>query len=578
MATIFLIQATEPGTSNLPGQVILTLLVAAVLAFPVSLALLALYRRAVLRSMGDRADSWAFENEPPESTAPPGQPMQTVPAVSFDHESTAAQGGGAENLYSNLLHRPWRAAAVYAVAGSCYALIMVAAFLEYDLSNLVRSLFVFWIYAWPVVLTINVVAAATRRAKIATASVYFLVFVTLGAIGIARSPALDWGQIAYIWIIINFPVTVLLMAFLNRRIRAVGPLVMAFMVVAVMGSLVATQVPGIDYRLLRLITEIGLALGTDASGIYIGLHLLGFIVFGLVGWLALKWIRNRYERKKVSDQSITLDAIWLLFGVGQSIGPTSSGLGWLLLGPFAFIIYKIIAWVGFQLLGRRLAAIEKTPELLLLRVFSLGRRSERLFDALATHWRHVGSIRFIAGPDLATTTVEPHEFLDFLSGKLARRFIDTPRTLDLRVSEMDLRSDQDGRFRVNDFFCYEDTWRTVLSRLVRDSDVVLMDLRGFSPQNAGVVYEIEELINVVPLERVVFIVDSTTDEDFLSQTVQECWERMRTTSPNRSSTPGQLRLFRFIGSHGGELRQLLHVMCGAVKSTGPIEGSKAAPG
>jgi hypothetical protein len=111
---------------------------------------------------------------------------------------------------------------------------------------------------------------------------------------------------------------------------------------------------------------------------------------------------------------------------------------------------------------------------------------------------------------------------------------------------------------------------------VRDSDVVLMDLRGFSPQNAGVVYEIEELINVVPMERVVFVVDETTDEEFLRQTLQECWERMKPTSPNRSSTLGQLRLFRFTGSHGGELRQLLYVLCGAVKPTAPTEGSKAA--
>jgi hypothetical protein len=54
----------------------------------------------------------------------------------------------------------------------------------------------------------------------------------------------------------------------------------------------------------------------------------------------------------------------------------------------------------------------------------LGKVSQRLFDALDKHWRHVGSIQMIAGPDLATTTVEPHEFLDFLRGRLARRFID----------------------------------------------------------------------------------------------------------------------------------------------------------
>jgi hypothetical protein len=203
-------------------------------------------------------------------------------------------------------------------------------------------------------------------------------------------------------------------------------------------------------------------------------------------------------------------------------------------------------------------------------VFSLGRLSERLFDALATSWRHVGSIRLIAGPDLATTTVEPHEFLDFLGGKLARRFIVGPKTLDLRISE----PDRDGRFRVNDFFCHDDTWRMVLSRLVSESDAVLMDLRGFSPQNRGVAFEINEVVNVVPLERVVFVVDDTTDERFLEQTVQESWDQMRPASPNWASTSGGLRLFRFTGSRGGELRRLLRAMCGAALAAPPTVATK----
>jgi hypothetical protein len=196
----------------------------------------------------------------------------------------------------------------------------------------------------------------------------------------------------------------------------------------------------------------------------------------------------------------------------------------------------------------------------------LGKRSERLFDALGTHWRTGGSIWLIAGPDLATTTVEPHEFLDFLSGKLARRFIDGPETLGLRLSEADDEPDQDGRFRVNDFFCHDDIWRMVLSRLVGESDAVLMDLRGFSPRNDGCVFEIDELINVVPLGRVVFVVDETTDEPFLRHTVQRSWDRMRPTSPNRLSDSGQLRLFRFTGYRGVELRQLLRILCVAAKA------------
>jgi len=71
------------------------------------------------------------------------------------------------------------------------------------------------------------------------------------------------------------------------------------------------------------------------------------------------------------------------------------------------------------------------------------------------------------------------------------------------------------------------------------------------------------LIDVVPLERVLFVIDETTDEKFLRQTVQESWDRMSATSPNRSSAPEQLHLFWFAGSHGSELRYLLAALSDA---------------
>lgn len=188
-----------------------------------------------------------------------------------------------------------------------------------------------------------------------------------------------------------------------------------------------------------------------------------------------------------------------------------------------------------------------------------------MFDVLGAYWRHVGSIQLIAGPDLVTKTVEPHEFLDFLSGKLARRFIDGPQALERRLSEMDVRVDRDGRFRVNDFFCHDDTWRTVLSRLASQSDTVLMDLRSFSPQHAGVTFEVEEVMNLVPLERAVFVIDDTTSEEFLHQVVQQSWGRLRPESPNRGAGTAGVRLLRFRGL-SGELQDLLRALCTATKS------------
>jgi hypothetical protein len=563
--------ATGSDTGILPGQLLAILLLATVFTLPVSIGLLWLYRRAVLRSMRARADS--REIEPPETFTPPDGPTQTAPdLVVLDHASSIAVGPAAEGIYSRLLRDPWRAAAIYAAAGFCFAAVMAAAFLIPIGFSPFRFLAIFWIFAWPVVLTVNLVAAATWRARLATASFYCLVFAVLGAITLIRSPDSSWGQLIALWLIINLPATVLLLVFLNRRVRAVGPLVLAFMTLAVAGSQLVLSIVGSDLGLLRSITGLGLSIGLRAGGIFIGLMVLGFIAFGLAGWLTLRWIGSRYERKNISDQSITLDAVWLFLGVAQSITLLIfAGLAWIFAGLLAFIICKFVVRTGFSLLNREVSTGEN-PRLLLLRVFSLGRRSERLFDALATSWRHVGTIRLIAGPDLATTTVEPHEFLDFLGGKLARRFIDGPEALDLRISEADLEPDRDGRFRVNDFFCHDDTWRMVLSRLVSESDAVLMDLRGFSPQNRGVAFEINEVVNVVPLERVVFVVDDTTDERFLHETVRRAWDQMRPTSPNLESTSGGLRLFRFTGSRGGELRRLLRAMCGAALAAPPTKG------
>jgi hypothetical protein len=95
---------------------------------------------------------------------------------------------------------------------------------------------------------------------------------------------------------------------------------------------------------------------------------------------------------------------------------------------------------------------------------------------------------------------------------------------------------------------------------VGESDVVLMDVRGFSSRNAGCIFEITELINVMPSGKVLFIIDGTTDEPFLRQTIQQSWDRMKSTSPNHLSKSGLLRMFRLDSLHDRELQQILQVL------------------
>jgi hypothetical protein len=558
-----LIQASNPAANSMNGPIALVVLLALVLVLPISFGLIWLYRRAVLKSMRARASSLTNETDPLVTSNSPHQPAQSSPELSVvDAASRIPTGAGAAALYAEVLRAPWRTAAVYIVAGACYALILsVTALVSNGLEIVpLRLLTLFWIHFWPIVLTANLVAAATRRTKLATVVLYFLVFAAIIAVSLANSPEGSLGPLILAWVIYDLPATLLLLTFLNRRVRAVGPLVLIFMIVAVLGSQLALSLLAVSDEIIRALVSVVSIFGLGAYSVILGLSLFGFFIVWPVGWLILILIRRMYERKKVSDQSITLDAIWLMFGFANSLLLASNGAIWILSGLLAFLGFKVVAWAGLRLLSSKTKRTQKSPSLLLLRVFALGKRRERLFGALATHWRHVGSIELIAGPDLATTTLEPHEFLDFLTGKLGRRFIDGPQALDRRRSEMDTKPDQDGRFRVNDFFCHEDTWKMVLSRLVKESEVVVMDLRGFTSQNKGCVYEVNELINVAPLGRVVFVIDETTDEHFLLDTVRQAWERMKPTSPNRLSSSGQLALFRSTGSRSGDLPHLLRAL------------------
>ena len=133
-----------------------------------------------------------------------------------------------------------------------------------------------------------------------------------------------------------------------------------------------------------------------------------------------------------------------------------------------------------------------------------------------------------------------------------------------RMSSFDREPDPDGRYRVNQFFCRPDTWQMTLRRLVQESSVVLMDLRSFSPQNQGCIYELGQLLSSVDLRRVVFVVDATTDRQFLDDTLQRSWQQVPADSPNCAVVEPGVRLFFARDDSGPEVRLLLRELLARV--------------
>ena len=491
----------------------------------------------------------------PGSGSPPApleikviEPSSEMP---IDHE--------ARSLYAHATRDPWRAAMAYAAGGFCYSLILAASFLMSSGTAILplRLLLFTWVYFWPAVLILNLVAAVRTRVTAIIVVLYVVIYFALGFVAIRISPSFTYGQLIQLWAFTSLIPSVLFLGFIQRRIRAVGPVVLAFMLLALVGPNIVLSAAGSGDAVLRKVARLGTAFGLGGTGIFVGLNLVGVAVGGVVGWIVLRWIGHLYARRSISDQSIMLDSMWIFFAFAQSLDLLLENAKWILMTAGGFLIYKIVTRVALRLTMHGVRESGRNSRLLLLRVFSLGGRSQRLFDALTKRWRYVGSIHLISGPDLATTAIEPHEFMEFVAGNLQHLFIDSAGTLEQRIAAMDESRDRDGRFRVNDFFCYDNTWKTVLARLAGDCDVVLMDLRGFTSSNAGCIFEIGALMNSVPLGQVVFVIDRTTDEALLENILRDAWTQLARSSPNRDHTQPLLRLLK-VGDHVTDgLRRLL---------------------
>ncbi len=539
-------EAADPITLALTGALPFVVLAAAALAFPVSILLLKVYRRAVLGGMNESAEAMPKAAAPTASEiAPPDRPLEfrlLGPATAL---STVLPGAGAS-----------RAAGVYAAAIAVFAAVMTAAWLlatrDPEIGP-VKVALICWTYFWPAVIAVSLVAATDRRTRLLVALAYFAVYAPIAAVALLRSPELTMIQLAQHWLVTNAPPSVLLYAFLARRIRAVGPIVLAFAVIAMLGSQLAVALVGSSDASLRAAVGIGSTLGLGGLAVFWGTMAAGFVIFAIGAWIALKQLGARYAARRMSDETITLDAMVLLFGVTHSIGLVFEHWTWIASSFAAVLAYKVAAIAGYRWLPKASAP----RRLLLLRVFALGARSEPLFDALRRLWLRGGDIAMIAGPDLVTSAVEPDEFLGFLAGQLRRRFVAGSADLAARIDAIDRRPDPDGRFRVAEFFCRADTWQMTMQRLVVDSDAVLMDLRSFSATNQGCVFELGRLLDAIDVRRVVFVIDATTNRTFLESTLERLWSGLAENSPNRRAAAPAAQFFEISGPTASEMRALV---------------------
>jgi hypothetical protein len=278
--------------------------------------------------------------------------------------------------------------------------------------------------------------------------------------------------------------------------------------------------------------------GFTSSAMLVTMLVLFLILAG--GGLIL--LRHAYLSKNINGQIIMMDCLWLSHIVFTMSLPYKD-LRALTYSAALFALYKIIQWVLMKLTQKKRLGIVR--RLLVLRVFSLGKKSERLFSIVSSHWLNHGFIKLIAGYDLTNSLVDIDDLLAFISGRIRRRFCLSKALIVENVGKIDIRPDLDGRYRTNEMYCNNSTWQVVLDQLLPGTDRVLMDLRGFEVKNAGCIHEIQQLVYAVPLDKVVFVSDEegVIDESDLYKVAEEAWANLPADSPNYNNPEARFNIY-----------------------------------
>jgi hypothetical protein len=158
---------------------------------------------------------------------------------------------------------------------------------------------------------------------------------------------------------------------------------------------------------------------------------------------------------------------------------------------------------------------------------------------LEPQWRGAGHTICIAAPDVSGQVVDPIDIADLALGQFRSRFLGT---LSVEQEANDLaKALETDRRGISQIYCHDNTWKSTLNLLLQyPGIVVLMDLRGFSEDNLGCLYELQQLVSQFPPEALVLVIDDSTNLELLEQSLGYAVARLPSWSPNYN--PGSMTI------------------------------------
>ncbi len=368
------------------------------------------------------------------------------------------------------------------------------------------------------------------------------------ALGLALGRTFEWPT--FFGLLGFLAVTgALMVTFLRPAVRGAGPPLLAATVV---GWLVLCALLALAAAIFDDGSDAGLPSARDWA--LFALAVAGLLLPALwAGRRMLMRLARRYGEKRFSELQLALAAYWgmvtafalALASMAAFDDKMANAAG---VGEWLAIVLLLAWWLWrlalrFVLWWATRRAPPPTGPLLFLRVFKPSSRSEAFTDRLLARWRFVAPTWMIAGPDLAGAYMEPDEFFAYLQRKLGERYITREGEIPARLTALDGARDPDGRFRVNDLYCANTTWKATVLALMEHAGVVLLDLREYGSHRTGTRFELTELLRRAPLHKVLLIIDAAQDLPSLQREVQSLWAEVAGERAD-AARPAPLRLLQ----------------------------------
>jgi hypothetical protein len=279
--------------------------------------------------------------------------------------------------------------------------------------------------------------------------------------------------------------------------------------------------------------------------------------------------------------------------------------------PRTALAYSLAVAAHLAIAYRLLNRARRTPnvKLLVLRVFGIDDTAVFTFEGLLQYWRHfgtfftvvdptfihsqyrqgsglvtavilsaVGTIAVVAGsknPEVlawwlllavvAGAAVHMHLSLR----KTERQFLRSAADVAVRLRHLDdWPRELDLSFKSLPMMCHDNVWKVAVSQTAQVSAVVLMDLRGFAAERKGCQYEVDFLLDNVPLARIVFLVD-TQDAERVQALILESWRLLKATSPNVAAATPQVTLYMASNQDAKDIQGILDQLLFASQHRSP---------